>query len=85
MKTKIDYASETTQVSVIAAVNTFGALYRLDIERNIYFNSPDTMFFDGSATGYWERMCLAMGVGADEIAQIKSDIEATKRTAAIGR
>lgn len=57
----------TNPVNVIAALNTLQRFCYLDKVKNIYFNSPDTDFFDGSMTGYWERVCRAMGATEDEI------------------
>jgi hypothetical protein len=60
----------------IVAINTFAMLYRFDIANGVYANSPNTMDFDGSATGYWERRAHYYGASSAELDQIKRDISA---------
>lgn len=57
------------------ALNTLALLYALDLQHNLYFNSPNTNEFDGSATGYWERRAVYFGATIDAIDTIKRDIK----------
>lgn len=56
----------TNRVDVLVALNTLGHYCRA-AKAGLYFNSPDSMFFDGSAEGYWMRVARELGATEDEI------------------